>query len=137
MYDDIKTHLQEMLDISAIRKLHSPWARAVVLVGKKDGCLRFCIDLRKLNKWTINDAYLLPCIDETPNSSQGLKWFSSLNRKSGYWQVEMDKASKPMTAFTIEPLGFYECDRMPFGLTNAPASFQQLMETCLGDLNLN
>ena len=68
MYNDMKTHLQEMLDISAIWKSHSPWAIMVVLVQKKDGSLSFCIDLRKLNNQTIKDAYLLPCIEKTLNS---------------------------------------------------------------------
>ena len=71
MYNDVKAHLQEMLDIGAIGKLHSLWASTVVLVQKKDGSLRFCIDLRKLNNWTIEDAYLLPCIDKTLDSLQG------------------------------------------------------------------
>ena len=73
MYDDVKAHLQEMQDIGAIRKSHSPWASMVVLVLKKDGSLRFCIDLRKLNNQTIKDVYLLPHIDETLNSLQGLQ----------------------------------------------------------------
>ena len=137
MYDDVRAHIQEMLDIGAICKSHSPWASAVVLVQKKDGGLRFCIDLRKLNEWTIKDAYSVPQIDETLDSLQGSQWFSSLDLKSGYWQVEMDEESKPLTAFTVGPLGFCECKRMPFGLTNAPATFQRLMETCLGDLNLH
>ena len=85
MYDNVKVHLQEMLDISAIRKLHSPWASMVVLVQKKDGSLRFCIDLKKLNNWAVKDAYSLPPIDETLDSLQRLQWLSSLNLKSGYW----------------------------------------------------
>ena len=137
MYEDVRAHIQEMLDIGAICKLHSPWVSAVVLVQKKDGGLRFCIDLRKLNEQTIKDAYSLPQIDETLDSLQGSQWFSSLDLKSGYWQVEMDEESKPLTAFTVGLLGFYECKRMPFRLTNTPATFQRLMETCLGDLNLH
>ena len=137
MYDDMRAHIQEMLDIGPIHRLHSLWASAVVPVWKKDGGLRLCIDLRKLNNQTVKDAYLLPWIDETLDSLEGSQWFSSLNLKSGYQQVEMDEESKPLTAFIVGTLGFYECKRMPFGLTNAPSTFQRLMDTCLGDLNLH
>ena len=137
MYNDMRAHLQEMVDIAAIWKLHSTWTSPVVLFQKKDSSLRFCIDLRKLNNQTIKDAYLLPHIDETLDSLQWFQWFSSLNLKSGYWQVKMDEESKPLTAFTVGPLGFYECKRISFGLTNDPATFQRLMETCLRDLNLH
>ena len=136
MYDDMKAHIQEMLDIGAIHKSHSLCISAVVLVWKKDGSLRFCIDLRKLNNWSIKHAYLLPHIDETLDSLQGSQWFSSLDLKLGYWQVEMDEESKPLIAFTMGLLGFYECKRMPFRLTNTPTAFQRLMVTCLGDLSL-
>ena len=136
-YDDMRAHIQEMQDIGAIQKSHNPWASTVVLVWKKDSSLRICIDLRKLNNWIIKDMYLLPCLDEKLDSLQGSQWFSSLNLKLGYWQVKMDEESKPLTAFTVGPLGFYECERMPSGLTNAPATFQRLMETCLGDCNLH
>ena len=137
MCDNVRAHLQEMLDIGAIQKSHRPWANAVVLVQKKDGSLRFCIDLRKLNNSTIKDAYSLPQIDENLDSLQESQWFSSLKLKSGYWQVKVDEESKPLTTFTMGPLGFYECERMHFRLTNAPTTFQRLMETCLGDLNLH
>ena len=96
MYNDLSAHIQEMLDISAIHKLHSPWASTVVLVQKKDGGLRFCIDLRKLNNQTVKDAYSLAWIDETLDSLQGSQWFSSLDLKSWYWQVKMDEKSKPL-----------------------------------------
>ena len=125
-----------MLDIGAIRHSCSPWASAVVLVWKKDGSLRFCIDLRHLNFHTIKDAYSLPRIKESLDCLNGTCIFMSLDLKSGYWQVEMDEKNIPYTAFTVGPLGFYKCICMPFRLTNAPATFQRLMESCLGKLHL-
>ena len=130
MYNNVRVHIKEMLDIGAIHPSHSPLASAVVLVWKKDGGLRFCIDLRKLNNQTVKDVCSLSWIDKTLDSLQGSQWFSSLNLKSGYWQVEMDEESEPLTAFRVWPLRFYECKRMPFRLTNAPATSQRLMETC-------
>ena len=135
-YEEVKQHLKEMLEIGAISKSKSPWVSAVVLVRKKDGSLRFCIDLRKLNVRTVKDAYSLPRIEETLDCLNGAQWFTSLDLKSGYWQVELDEESKALTAFTVGPLGFYQCKCMPFGLTNVPATFQRLMESCLGDMHL-
>ena len=137
MYDEVKAHIQEMLDLGAIRPSNSPWASAIVLVRKKDGRLRFCIDLRRLNNRTIKDAYSLPKIESILDSFIGAQIFSTLDLKAGYWQVEMAEECKAYTAFTCGPLGFYECDTMPFGATNAPATFQRLMHDCLRDLNMN
>jgi hypothetical protein len=137
MIDEVREHLQEMLDLGVIRRSESPYASNVVLVRKKDGSLRFCIDLRRLNNLTVRDAYALPRIDDTLDALGGARWFSTLDLKSSYWQVELAEEDKEKTAFTVGPLGFWECNRMPFGLTNAPATFQRLMESCMGDLYLN
>ena len=89
MYDEVKAHIQEMLNLGAIRPSDSPWASAIVLVRKKDGRLRFCIDLRRLNNRTIKDAYSLPKIESILDSLIGAQIFSTLDLKAGYWQVEM------------------------------------------------
>ena len=85
---------------------------------------------------TKKDSYPLPHIQETLESLEGSCIFSSFDFKSGFWQVEMDETSKQYTAFTVGSLGFFECECMPFGLCNTPATFQQLMQNCLGELNL-
>ena len=125
-----------MLDVGAIQPSSSPWASAVVLVQKKDGKLRFCIDLRRLNAWTIKDAHSLPWIKEMLDYLNGVEMIHFFRPKVGYWQVKMEEDSKALTAFTGGPLGFYECERMHFGLLNAPATFQHLMQRCLGNLYL-
>ena len=126
-----------MVEVGAIIKSFSPWASTVVLVRKKDGDLRLCIDLQKLNNHRVKDGYALPTIDDTLDCLHGAMWFSTLDLKSGYWQVELKEEAKPLTAFTMGPLGLWECERMPFGLTNAPATFQMLIESCLGELHLS
>ena len=84
----------------------------------------------------VKDAHGLPHIEESLDCFNGACVFTSLDLKSGYWQVMMDEASMPLSTFTVGPLGFYKCVRMPFGLTNVPVTFQRLMESCLSDLHL-
>ena len=134
--DEVREHLNLMLDAGVIRPSNSPWCNAVVLVRNKDGSLCFCIDFRKLNSLTVKDSHPLPRICETLESLAGAAHYSTFNMNSGFWQVPMDKESKQYTAFTLGSKGLYECESMPFGLCNALPTFQRLMQNCLGELNL-
>ena len=134
--DEVREHLKLMLDAGVIRPSNSPWCNAVVLVRKKDGSLRFCIDFRKLNSLTVKDSHPLPRICETLESLAGAAHYSTFDMNSGFWQVPMSPESKQYTTFTLGSMGLYECESMPFGLCNAPPTFQMLMQNCLGELNL-
>ena len=125
--DEVREHLKLMLDAGVIRPSNSPWCNAVVLVRKKDGSLRFCIDFRKLNSLTVKDSHPLPHICEMLESLAGAAHYSTFDMNSGFWQVPMSPESKQYTAFTLGSMGLYECESMPFGLCNAPPTFQRLM----------
>ena len=94
-YEEVRKHLKEMLDIGAIRRSNSPWASPVVLVSKKDGSLRFCIDLRKLNARTVEDAYSLPRIEDALDSLNGACIFTSLDLKMATGKSNLTKKVSP------------------------------------------
>ena len=129
----VKQHIDEMLEHHIIRRSISPYRSPVVMVKKKTGDLRFCVDYRKLNAQTVKDKYPIPRIDDTLDYLHGAKYFSTIDLFSGYWQIEIDENDKHNTAFTSE-LGHFEFNRMPFGLCNVPGTFQRLMEDVLGDV---
>ena len=136
LVEEVYTYPQEMLDSGMIHPSQSVWCNVVVLVQKKDGGLHFCIHFHHLNAHMKKDSYPLLRIQEALESLVGAGHFSCLDLKSGFRQIKIDESSKQCTTFTIGNLGFFKCDCMPFGLCNAPATFQQLMQNCLRELNL-
>ena len=112
-----------MLDAGAIRNSESPYSSNVVIVRKKDGSICFCVDFLKLNSHTSQDAYTIPRIEDSFHLLVGAKYFSKLDLRSGYWQVEMAEEDNCKTAFQAGTLGFFEFNWMPFGLCIAPATF--------------
>ena len=127
---EIHQLIQDMLARNVIQPSTSPWASPIVIVRKKDGSARFCVDYRKLNAITRKDAYPLPRIDDTLDTLSGSQWFSTLDLLSGYWQVEVAEGDRDKTAFATQS-GLFEFKVMPFGLCNAPATFQRLMDLVL------
>ena len=131
--DEVRKLIHDMLEQGAIQNSDSPWSSPVVLVKKKDGSLRFCVDYRKMNEVTRKDAYPLPRVDDTLDTLVGSKYFSTFDLASGYWQVEVAGEDQPKTAFST-PEGLFQFRVMPFGLCNAPATFQRLMDRVLSGL---
>lgn len=134
MREEVDTIIEDMRRQGVIEESQSPWASPAVLVKKKDGTIRFCVDYRKLNAVTKKDSYPMPRIDDILDQLSGNSWFSSLDLKSGYWQVKIRSEDKEKTAFSIGN-GLWQFTCMPFGLCNAPATFERLMEKVLKKLS--
>ncbi|KAL8580634.1 hypothetical protein ACOMHN_043450 [Nucella lapillus] len=130
---EVKEHIQTLLSKKIIQQSSSPYASPVVIVRKKDGSIRLCVDYRRLNSKTIPDAYPLHRIDDSLDALGGAKMFSTLDLASGYHQVAMSPEDRQKTAF-ITPFGLFEYLRMPMGLSTAPTTFQRLMQMTMNDL---
>jgi len=127
---EVESILDDMKRQGVIEESQSSWLSPAVMVRKKDGSLRFCVDYRKLNVVTEKDCYPLPRMDDILDQLARNSWFTTLDLKSGYWQIGIRPKDREKTAFSIGS-GLWQFKVMPFGLCNAPATFERLMEKVL------
>lgn len=134
-WGEVREYLKKSLERQIIRPSTSAYAAPVVVVRKKDGTMRLCVDYRSLNAKTHKDAYPLPRIQEALQALNGARYFVSLDLAHGFHQIPMAEEDVEKTAFRVGTGGLYEYTRMPFGLCNSPATFMRLMDGLFGDQN--
>ena len=134
---EVRDLVNKLLRQKVIKPSVSAYAAPVVLVRKKDGTLRLCVDYRKLNEKTVRDAYPLPRIEEALDCLHGAKYFSSIDLAQGFYQVPIDEKDAHKTAFRLGTGGLYEYTRMPMGLCNSPGTLQRLMDVCFAQANFD
>lgn len=125
--------LKKMIDAGVIQESMSDWASSPVLIRKRDGSIRWCIDYRALNEVTVKDTFPLPLIEDCLDTLAGNTWFSKLDANSAYWQVLVSPEDRKKTAF-LTKYGLYEHVRMGFGMTNSPATFSRVISLVLRGL---
>ena len=132
--EQVEAQKEKMLANGVIEESSSPWCSPVVLVKKRDGSVRFCVDLRAVNSATQPIAYPLPRIDEALDGLSGARFFTTLDMTAGYWQVEITPEDREKTAFSTGK-GLHQFRKMAMGLRNAGATFQRLMELVLAGVD--
>ena len=131
---DAETEIKHMAEQDLIEPSTSPWSSPAIIVPKKNGGIRFCIDYRRLNKVTIPDGMPLPRCDDSLDALGGSKWFSTLDLRSGFFQVPLDKESRHLTAFCIPGSGLWQFKVVPFESMTSPAVFERVMERVFAGL---
>ena len=129
---EVKAHVKGLLKQGVVEDSVSPYAAPIVIVRKKDGSLRLCVDYRRLNEVTVKDAFPLPRVQDTIDALAGAQYFSSFDLAAGYHQILVRAEDRPKTAF-VTPFGHYQYVRCPMGLSNSPATFQRFMEYVFSD----
>lgn len=124
--------IDDMESAGIIRRSHSPWSAPILLIPKRDGTKRFCLDFRRLNKIIKPTSYPLPLIEDMLAVLGQSKYFTSLDLRSAYWQMEIEEEDKPKTAFATFK-GLFEFNKSPFGLSNCPGTYQSLIDNVLAD----
>ena len=127
---DAEAEISAMAERDLIEPSTSPWSSPAIIVPKKNGGIRFCIDYHRLNKVTILDSMPLPRCDDSLDALGGSKWFSNLDLRSGFFQVDLDKESRPLTVFCIPGSGLLQFKVVPFGSMTSPACFERVFERC-------
>ncbi|XP_058888002.1 uncharacterized protein LOC131738165 isoform X1 [Acipenser ruthenus] len=126
----VRKEVRDMLELGVIEPSRSEWCSPIVIVAKKDGTNRFCVDFRKVNAIAKFDAYPMPRVDELLDRLGKARFISTLDLTKGYWQIPLTRSSREKTAFST-PEGLFHFKTMPFGLHGAPAAFQRLMDQVL------
>ena len=126
IFNEVRDHIQGLLEANIIRPSSSPYASPIVVVRKKSGDIRLCVDYRRINDITRKDSFPLPRVQEVVDELKGSKYFSVIDMASGYTQVPVEEEHKHITAFCV-PYGLFEYNRLPFGLSNAVATYSRLM----------
>ena len=126
----VREQLAKMLELGVIEKSTSPWSSPILLVPKSDGSYRFCIDFRKLNAMCVKDPVPMPRMDDVFSQIGNASVFSTLDLRSGFWQVPMASHARKYTAFTVGNQ-HYQFTKMAFGLSGAPSTFVRLMQAVL------
>ena len=128
----VKDELDRMESLNVISKVEepSPWCAGMVVVPKKTGAIRICVDLKPLNENVQHKVHPLPSVDDTLAQLAGAKIFSTLDANSGFWQVPLEQSSRLLTTF-LTPYGRYCFNKLPFGICSAPEHFQRQMDKIL------